>query len=63
MHEPFALHALADADLDQKIPRPLLDQARADAVFDIAGPAPTIPTWVRINVPRCDPLSSERFHL
>src|SRR5262245_13651161 len=35
VREAFALHALADAGVDQEIARPLLDQAGADAALDI----------------------------
>ena len=36
---PLALHALADAGLDQEIARPLLDQAGADAALDVVAAA------------------------
>ena len=73
VEQALALHALADAGLDQQVARPLLDQAGADAALDVvaaavlqdddsmpsrcrrcdsispAGPAPTIPTCVRIH--------------
>src|SRR5262249_23204549 len=39
MRQPFPLHALANADLDQKIARPLLDQAGADAALDVIATA------------------------
>ena len=35
----FALHARADAGLDQQVARPLLDQAGADAALDIVAAA------------------------
>jgi hypothetical protein len=37
--QPLALHALADAGVDQQIARPLLDQAGADAALDIVAVA------------------------
>ena len=36
---PSRLHALADADVDQQIGGPMLDQAGADAVLDIVAAA------------------------
>ena len=35
----FALHARADAGLDQQVARPLLEQAGADAALDIVAAA------------------------
>src|SRR5262249_19486789 len=35
----FALHARADAGLDEKVARPLLDQSGADAAFDVVAAA------------------------
>ena len=35
----FALHALADAGVDQEVGRPLLEQAGADAALDIVAAA------------------------
>src|SRR5262249_19077461 len=39
VREAFALHALAHLGLDQKVARPLLDQAGADAALDIVAAA------------------------
>jgi hypothetical protein len=35
----FTLHARADAGLDEKVARPLLDQSGADAAFDVVAAA------------------------
>ena len=37
--EALALQALAGAGLDQEVPRPLLDEAGADATFDVIAAA------------------------
>ena len=39
MQQAFALHARADAELDQKIRGPVLDQPGANAIFDIVAAA------------------------